>query len=131
MARKATGTLVPPKNEDSAWAIRFSAYGTRRYEALGNAEDGWNRAKAEAALRHTLADVERGIWKPREPQTSEAPLEVPTFHQFASEWFEDAEAGWSDRTKVDYRWRLSNHLLPYFAGHRLDAITVEGVDRYR
>jgi integrase len=131
MARKTTGTLVPPKNEESAWAIRFSAYGKRRYEVLGTAEEGWNRSKAEAALRHVLADVERGIWKPRERQVPDAPPEVPTFHEFASEWFEDAEAGWSESTKVDYRWRLSKHLLPYFAKHRLSAITVEEVDRYR
>jgi hypothetical protein len=29
---------------------------------------------------------------------------------------------------VDYRWRLSDHLLRYFAEHRLTAITVEEVD---
>jgi integrase len=131
MARKTTGTLVPPRNDQNGWAIRFSAYGKRRYEVLGTSEDGWNRAKAEAALRHTLADVDRGIWKPRERQiTVEAP-EAPTFHEFASEWFEDAEAAWSEATKVDYRWRLTNHLLPYFAKHRLTAISVEEVDRYR
>ena len=75
--------------------------------------------------------MERGIWKPRERQVVDEPPETPTFHEFASEWFEDAEAGWSKRTKVDYRWRLSNHLLPYFAKYRLSAITVEEVDRYR
>ena len=32
---------------------------------------------------------------------------------------------------VDYRWRLTNHLLPYFAEHRLSQITIEEVDRYR
>jgi len=35
-----------------------------------------------------------------------------------------------ERTKVDL-WRLSNHLLPYFARMPLSAITVEQVDRYR
>lgn len=29
------------------------------------------------------------------------------------------------------RWQLSNHLLPFFAGHLLDEITVAEVDRYR
>jgi integrase len=131
MARKVTGTLVPPKNEQSAWAIRFSAYGKRRYEILGTTEEGWSRGRAEAALRHVLADVERGIWQPRERQTADELTAAPTFHEFASEWFSDAEAGWSKLTKVDYRWRLSNHLLPYFSKHRLSEITVEEVDRYR
>jgi integrase len=43
-------------------------------------------------------------------------------------------AWWSvllTRTRVDYRWRLSGHLLPYFAPSRLGGITVEDVDRYR
>jgi integrase len=31
-------------------AIRFSAYGKRRCEVLGTADDGWSRRKAEAAL---------------------------------------------------------------------------------
>jgi integrase len=131
MARKATGTLVPPKNDRSAWAIRFSAYGKRRYEVLGTADEGWSRSKAERALRHVLADVERGIWKPPERQVADTPAEAPTFHEFASEWFAGAEAGWSEKTRVDYRWRLSNHLLAYFAKHRLSDITVEEVDRYR
>ena len=57
MARKATGTLVQPKNDQSAWAVRFSAYGKRRYEALGSPEEGWDRAKAEAAGRVARSGV--------------------------------------------------------------------------
>ena len=59
MARKATGSVIEPKDGRS-WAIRFRAYGERRYVALGTSEDGWSRQKAEAELRHVLADVERG-----------------------------------------------------------------------
>jgi integrase len=131
MPRKPTGAVVAPKKRGHGWSIRFYAYGKRYSETLGSAEEGWNRAKAETALRHVLADVERGVWKPRERQVADAPAKAPDFHEFASEWFADAEAGWSERTKVDYRWRLSNHLLPYFAKHRLSDITVEEVDRYR
>jgi integrase len=130
MARKATGTVVEPK-DGRAWAIRFRAYGKRRYLTLGPAEDGWTRERAEAELRHVLADVERGIWRPHEPEAVEAPREVPTFHEFAGEWYEGAAPGLRERTRIDYRWRLSSHLLPYFAEHRLDSITVEEVDRYR
>jgi len=37
----------------------------------------------------------------------------------------------AERTRVDYRWRLSSHLLPYFAERMVSALTVEDVDRYR
>ena len=40
MARRATGQVIPPK-DGRAWAIRFRAYGKRRYVTLGTAEDGW------------------------------------------------------------------------------------------
>ena len=37
----------------------------------------------------------------------------------------------TDAGAADLRWRLRNHPLPVFAARRLDAITVEDVDRYR
>jgi len=130
MPRKATGSVVEPKDR-RAWALRFRAYGKRRYVALGTSGEGWNRAKAERELRHVLADVERGIWQPPAPEPELSSAEVPTFHEFASEWFEGISPELRERTRVDYHWRLSSHLLPYFADHRLSAITVEEVDRYR
>jgi integrase len=131
MARKATGQVIAPDGNRRSWAIRFRAYGKRRFVTLGRPEDGWTRERAEAELRHVLADVERGIWRPHEPEPVEAPQEVPTFHEFASEWFAGRESSLRERTRVDYRWRLTAHLLPYFADYRLDAITVAEVDRYR
>jgi integrase len=35
------------------------------------------------------------------------------------------------RTVKDYRWALSYHLLPFFAKHGLDEVTVEAVDAYK
>jgi hypothetical protein len=68
----------------------------------------------------------------------QAPRGVPTFHVFASEWFERQKieggrrgGGLSDAGKADLEWRLSSHLLPVCASWRLDQITVENVDRYR
>ncbi len=130
MARKASGGVVEPK-DGRGWAIRFRAYGKRRYVALGTSEDGWSRQKAEAELRQVLADVERRIWRPHEPATVEAPAEVPTFHEFASEWLESRRPELRPRTVSDYRWALELHLLPYFARYRLSEITVEEVDRYK
>lgn len=130
MPPKATGSVVEPTN-GRAWALRFRAYGKRRYVALGTSGEGWDRAKAERELRHVIADVERGIWQPLAPEPEQSSGEVPTFHEFASEWFEGVSPELRERTRVDYGWRLSSHLLPYFADHRLSAITVEEVDRYR
>jgi integrase len=130
MPRKASGSVVEPK-DGRAWALRFRAYGKRRYVALGSADQGWTREKAERKLGHVLADVDRGIWKPEAPPPDQVPADEPTFHEFASEWFEGIAPELRERTRIDYQWRLSNHLLPYFAKHRLSAITVEEVDRYR
>ena len=130
MPRKAIGGVIEPK-QGRAWAIRFRAYGKRRYVALGTSDEGWTREKAEKKLGHVLADVDRGIWKPEAPPPDQGPTTEPTFHEFASEWFEGVAPELRERTRIDYQWRLSNHLLPYFAKHRLSSITVEEVDRYR
>lgn len=131
MARKATGQVIAPHGKARSWAIRFRAYGKRRYVTLGRPEEGWNRHRPESELRHILADVERGLWRPHEPAPVEAPTEVPTFHEFASAWLRDAEPGLRPKTIKDYRWALELHLLPCFARHRLSTITVEEVDRYK
>jgi hypothetical protein len=39
--------------------------------------------------------------------------------------------GLGERTIEDYRWALTHHLLPFFAGHLLSEITVREVDRYK
>jgi integrase len=132
MPPKPTGSVIEP-SEGRGWAIRFRAYGKRRYVALGSSAEGWNRSRAETELRHILADVERGIWQPAATvsDADREPREAPSFHEFASEWFEDISPELRQSTRVDYRWRLSNHLLPYFAEYLLPAITVEEVDRYR
>ena len=61
----------------------------------------------------------------------EEPRREPTFHEFASEWLEGRRHELGERTVEDYTWALSIHLLPFFARHRLGAITIEDVDRYR
>ena len=130
MARKATGGVVEPRG-GRGWAIRFRAYGKRRYVALGTSEEGWNRRRAEDELANVQADVRRGTWHPPEPATVEAPTEVPTFHEFASAWLRDGEPGWRPKTISDYRWALELHLLPHFARIRLDALGPEDVDAYK
>jgi hypothetical protein len=109
MARKATGTVVEHIGRDGGTyrALRFTAYGKRRFVSLGPIP----RGEAERELRHALADVERGTWQP--PQSVEAPPEpdpAPTFHQFAEGWWLLNEGRLEPRTRKDYRWRLESHL---------------------
>lgn len=129
MGRPATGQVL--RRQSGVWALRFRAYGRREYQTLGTAEEGWTRQKAEQALRHVIADVERGAWR---PPTAEPAAEVnpdPTFHEFASEWFEATKGEWREKTRLDYEWQLTRHLLPFFHDHRLSQITAREIDRYR
>jgi integrase len=139
MPRSATGQVIVNKGRCSVtFAIRFRAYGRREYVTLGTANEGWTRAKAQIELDNVLADVRRGIWRSPAPIVEATPREMPTFHEFASEWFERQQLeggrrgdGLSPAGAAALRWALCNHLLPTFAAKRLDAITVEDVDRYR
>jgi integrase len=135
--RQSTGGVREKRTKRGiSYGIRFRAYGERRWVHLGHSADGWTRQRAEQELQHTLADVARGRWQPLD--RVEPAREIPSFHQFASEWFERQKAeggrrgeGLSDNGTAALGWVLSNHLLPAFASRRLDQITVEDVDRYR
>jgi integrase len=128
MPRPTTGRVLEHVGVDGRTyrSLRFVAYGKRRYVSLGPV----SAEAAEQALRHTIADVERGSW---EPPRQAAPIEhesIPTFHAFAEDWWLRNEKQLAPSTQLDYRWRLETHLLPFFARHRLDGITFDQVERY-
>jgi integrase len=129
MARPPTGQVIEDSRRPGVFGLRFRAYGKRRYQGLGKVSLG----EAEAELRHLLADVERGIWRPPAPASPSAQEvhEDPTFREFASEWFVAHRGEWRPKTCVDYEWQLCNHLLPFFGEHRLSQITIREVDRCR
>jgi integrase len=133
MARKPAGQVIElTRQRGRTFALRFRAYGRRHYLTLGSVEEGWTRGRAEQELANVMADIRRGIWRPPEPERELAgPRPEPTFHRFASEWFEAHRGELRPTTQADYRWRLENHLLPFFARHLLSEITIEEVDRYR
>lgn len=132
MARKATGQVVERKRKGGrAFALRFQAYGKRRYVSLGTAAEGWTRRKAEDELANVLADVRRGIWKPARLGDAAEEAPAPTFHEFASEWLETRRHEFAARTVEDYELALTHHLLPFFKDHRLGEITAQEVDRYK
>jgi integrase len=132
MARTRTGQVVVTKaRAGRTFALRFHAYGKRRYIRLGTEDEGWNRRRAKGELENVLADVRRGIWPPIcADETPEARSE-PTFHEFASEWLESRRHEFAARTIEDYTLTLSRHLLPFFKDHRLSEITAQEADRYK
>jgi integrase len=129
MARKVRGAIVEHTGLDGRTyrALRFTAYGKRRYESLGPV----SRGDAESALRHVLADLERGTWRPcEEAQAPSEPEPMPTFREFTEQWWARNERQLAASTRVDYRWRLDRHLLPFFGDRQLDRITFDAVESY-
>lgn len=113
------------------FALRFHAYGKRRYVTLGTPDDGWGRERAEPELQNLLVDVRRDVWNPDERIQHVEPTPEPTFHEFASEWLTAIRPELRPRTATDYEWALTHHLLPHFARFHLSEVTVEEVDRYK
>lgn len=132
MARPATGTVVEKRTtRGTSYGIRFRAHGKRRFQHVGYSSDGCTRRLAELELANVLADVRRGQWAPPDTTAPPEPVEIPTFHVFASEWLEGRKvAGLRPRTIEYLEWALTEHLLAHFARMRVDQIGVEEVDRY-
>ena len=89
MARKATGQVICRRRKTGTYyrlRITLPKGGGRRSISLGPAKDGWNWQKATDELDNVLADVRRGIWRPPEPAPIDDSRELPTFHEFASQW---------------------------------------------
>ena len=133
MGRKATGSIIETTTaEGVTYSARFRASGKKRCQRLGSTAEGFTRAHAETELAYLLAQVERGDWTaPAAPAAIDEPRDVPTFHEFASEWYAARCPEWKPKTQAAYLGELSDHLLPFFGSYRLDAIDVEAVDRYR
>ena len=78
-----------------------------------------------------LREVQRGTWRPPAAPVVPELVRDPTFHEFASDWFDGKRGELRETIVLDYEWQLRSHLLPFFARHRLSEITVQEVDRYR
>jgi hypothetical protein len=110
MARQATGSIIEHRGKDGRMyrRLRFSADGKRRLVSLGVG----TAKQAEKELRHVLADVERGTWKPERAPEPQPHAVVPTFHQLAEQWWLRHAARLTEGTRIDYRGRLERHLIP-------------------
>lgn len=140
MPRPPSGTIhtVSLRDGTQAFYLRFNALGQRQrvvlHERAGcrcGCGGGWTASAARTELGNINARVRANVWTPNRSAalTKEAaPSSLPTFHEYASAWLAGKVQGvYSDspidaNTEADYRWRLSRHLLPYFASYRLDEI---------
>jgi integrase len=127
MARPAKGTILEHATKDGrvTRTLRFYVNGRRERVALGVV----SREEAERQLGYVMADVERGAWKPATPPP-ESPGTVPTFHDYADDWWGMREPDLAENTRLDYRWRLECHLIPFFGEMPLTDITPAVVKRY-
>jgi integrase len=118
------------------YALRFRAYGERRYVSLGFERDGWDRRRAEEELQNIMADVRRGLWVP--PRRGSArdrgggweEREVPTLGRFAADLVASHEGQISEATTRQRRWALA-HVAPLLGDLRLDEIDVRCIDEFR
>src|ERR1035438_1393318 len=126
MARPMRGSVTTHKGKDGHTYryLRFTAYGKRRNVPVGAISVG----EAERELAHVIADVERGVWQPERVDAPSEPAPIPTFHEFAEEWWTLKSGDLKPSTRADYSWRLQVHLLKWFGEMRLDAITFDTVE---
>ena len=140
MSRPATGQVVVQTLLDGThvYKLRFQAYGQREHEVLHERRNcqcgcggGWNERTARVELENVISKVRAGIWRKREPRPPVVRRGAVTFHEYASDWLEAKRDGVlgdrpiSRNTELDYRSRLTNHLLPYFGDYRLSEIDTE------
>jgi integrase len=106
------------------WRVKYrDAAGSQVMETLGR-EPEWNRRKAERALGAKLAEVEKGMRKPRRRIFSDLLDEFDAVALTAKPR--------KKSTVVDYRAMISNHLRPAFGPDDLGALSrsPERFERY-
>jgi integrase len=154
MAKRAKGeVLVREWKAGRGFALRFSAYGRRRYLTLGLESEGWTPERAQEELENVLADVRRGLWvpprrgsgegggggattqPPRGGPAADRTVEPPTaggemlFGEFAPWALEVRRAHHGDAHHRNLCWCLM-HLMPFIAEWPLAEIDAEAVDSY-
>jgi integrase len=131
--------IVREWKRGTSFALRFRAYGERRFLTLGFEGEGdppltFDRADEE--LENILADVRRGIWVPPPKETNKkasaahGEAEPLFFGPFASDLVAGREGQVSKRELEYEEWALG-HLNPYLGDLLLVEIDVERVDAYR
>lgn len=141
MPRTTAGTSEARTLSDGtrAFRLRFHVGGERQIVTLHERPacpcgcgGGWDERSARTELGNVLARVRAGVWERPQPAaaTTDAQTDAATltFHEYASRWLQAkidgvlGERPIDENTEADYRWRLSCHLLPFFASHPLAKI---------
>jgi hypothetical protein len=117
------------------YAIRFEAYGRRRYITLGRKHEGWSRQRAEEELAAVLADVRRGRWvspehRDRQRERAARAVTEVIFGPFAARLVAERRGQVSESTSAYLEWGLG-YLMAYFADWPLRLIDAEAIDAYR
>ena len=100
----------------------------RREFPLGRTPE-WNAVLSAREIEHIKADVERGTWSPR-PERSADPQKL-IFSDMAYDWWDSKIAERKAvRTQAAYKAELDGHLMPFFGGMAVAAITKHDVDRF-
>jgi len=106
------------------WRVKYHDGDRQVMETLGSEAEGWTRREAERALGAKLAEVERGMRKPRRR----------TFGDLADEFVNVALPAKPRKksTLIDYKSTIRNHLRPSFERDDLGALSrrPEAFERY-
>jgi integrase len=149
VARRAKGEVVVREwRAGRGFALRFGAYGRRRYVTLGLEADGWTFERATEELENVLADVRRGLWVPPRRGGEDSAPALPArrgsegggrapslaggemlFSEFAPWALEVRRVRNSEESHRKRCWGL-RHLMPFFAEWPLAEIDAEAVDSY-
>jgi integrase len=134
--RCENNVLERPFGGSKVFALRFRAYGRRRYLTLGTPEEGWTRGRSEEEMDVIRAEVERGTWVPPAPRHVAAVgdrgrgEDAAPFGSFARSQVGERRGEVRPATSGYWDWALA-HLLPFFADSPLTKIDVWAVDAYR
>jgi integrase len=134
--RCENNVLERPYGGSKVFALRFRAYGRRRYLTLGTPDEGWTRRRGEEEMEVIRAEVERGTWVPPPPRHLAAVGDrgrgddAAPFGSFAMSQVKERRSEVRPATSEYWGWALG-HLLPFFADWPLTKIDVWAVDAYR
>lgn len=134
--RCENNVLERPLGGSKVFALRFRAYGRRRYLTLGTPDEGWTRRRGEEEMDVIRAEVERGTWVPPPPRRRAAfgdrdrGDDAAPFGSFAASQIKERRSEVRPATSEYWDWALG-HLLPFFADWPLTKIDIRAVDAYR
>ena len=106
------------------WRVKYrDADGRQVQETLGKAAEGWNKSKAQGALRERLVAVEKD---------GRRKLSSETFASFAEKWLDTypTRKRLKASTVEGYRHIINNHLVPAFGPRKMSAIDIDDIESY-